>query len=78
MTRANLSLIPLSVANLCLDCEMITATRDRCVSCGSAALLNLAKTLSRNDSVELRAAGPEFAPVTLGAPARYGDYLQST
>jgi hypothetical protein len=47
------SLIPLQLASLCLDCEMITSAHGRCIACGSVALLNIAKTLSHPHNVQL-------------------------
>lgn len=47
MKNSNLSFVPLSQASLCLDCEMITAAAKSCTTCGSAALLNIARALSR-------------------------------
>jgi hypothetical protein len=46
MNLTKLSLIPLQQASLCLDCETITAAHTHCFACGSAALLNLARTLN--------------------------------
>jgi hypothetical protein len=46
MNTSEVSLVPLQQANLCLDCEMITAAHTHCFACGSAALLNLARTLN--------------------------------
>jgi hypothetical protein len=46
MNTSEVSLVPLQQANLCLDCEMITAARTNCFACGSAALLNLARALN--------------------------------
>jgi hypothetical protein len=46
MNFTKLSLIPLQKASLCLDCETITAAHTHCFACGSAALLNLARTLN--------------------------------
>jgi hypothetical protein len=46
MNVSELNLVPLQHASLCMDCEMITAAHTHCCACGSAALLNLAKTLN--------------------------------
>jgi hypothetical protein len=46
MNVSKLSLVPLQRASLCLDCEIITAAHTHCLACGSAALLNLARTLN--------------------------------
>ncbi len=38
--------IPLSLAKLCVNCSMITAsTGERCAVCGSASLINLGAAL---------------------------------
>jgi hypothetical protein len=47
MNKSNPSLIPLQRASLCLDCEVITPAQKSCLACGSAALLNVARALSR-------------------------------
>jgi hypothetical protein len=47
MNISNLGLVPLRQASLCLDCEMITAAHTNCAACGSSALLNVARALSR-------------------------------
>jgi hypothetical protein len=46
MNVSELNLVPLQHASLCMDCEMITAAHTHCCACGSAALLNLARTLN--------------------------------
>jgi hypothetical protein len=46
MNTSTLSLVPLQQASLCLDCDMITPAHTHCSACGSAALLNLARTLN--------------------------------
>jgi len=46
MNVSKLSHVPLQHASLCMDCEMITAAHTHCCACGSAALLNLARTLN--------------------------------
>lgn len=46
MKTLELDLVPLRQANLCLDCDMITAAQTHCLACGSVALLSLAKTLN--------------------------------
>lgn len=44
----NESLIPLSLATLCLDCEFISSARgSNCPACGGAALFSLARLLNR-------------------------------
>ena len=54
MNVTKLSLVPLQHASLCMDCEMITVAHTHCSACGSAALLNLARTLN---------GGEDFAPI---------------
>lgn len=49
MNASRPSLVPLQHASLCMDCEMITAAHTHCSACGSAALLNLARTLNGGD-----------------------------
>jgi hypothetical protein len=51
MNFAKFSLVPFQQASLCLDCEMITAAHTHCFVCGSAALLNLARTLDGAESI---------------------------
>src|SRR5271154_3061985 len=46
MNTSEFSLVPLQQASLCLDCEMITSAHTHCLACGSAALMNLARTLN--------------------------------
>ena len=41
--------IPLQLATLCMDCNMITASTTDCLVCGSAALLNLARVMNREN-----------------------------
>jgi hypothetical protein len=48
MNASNLSFIPLRQASLCLDCEVITLGHTRCMACGSSALLNVDRALSRH------------------------------
>lgn len=50
MNTADLNLVPLKLATLCLDCETITAGHMHCHACGSRALLNIARALSRPSS----------------------------
>jgi hypothetical protein len=62
MNSTKLSIVPFRQASLCLDCDMITAAHTHCFVCGSAALLNLARTLNGEDDdavmPALFAAGP--------------------
>lgn len=53
MNVSKLSLVPLQRASLCLDCEIITAAHTHCLACGSAALLNLARTLNGDDATPM-------------------------
>jgi len=46
VNHSNISLVPLQQANLCLDCEAITAAHTNCLCCGSQALLNIARILN--------------------------------
>ena len=56
MNTSELSLVPLQQANLCLDCEMITASQTRCFACGSVALMSLARALNGKSSYSKPAA----------------------
>ena len=47
MKTSNPSVVPLRQASLCLDCEMITVAPTSCPACGSVALLNVSRALSR-------------------------------
>jgi hypothetical protein len=79
MKSSKLSLIPLQLASLCLDCDMITPAHGRCVACGSVALLNVARTLSRPGAIHLpRVDNQAVAHIAYSRVARYGDFLQST
>lgn len=46
MNGTTTSLVPLQHANLCMDCETITAAHTNCLACGSKALLNIAQVLN--------------------------------
>jgi hypothetical protein len=79
MNSSKLSVVPLKLASLCLDCEAITAAQGRCVACGSVALLNIARTLSRPSAIQI----PQVNNLAVAhAPSRravrYGDFLHST
>lgn len=79
MNSSKLSLVPLQLASLCLDCEMITPAHGRCIACGSAALLNVARTLSRSSTIHVHGSVTLPVPhMASGKIARYGDFLQST
>ena len=47
-----LDVVPLNRAILCANCEMISAAPGHCPVCGSAAVLNLAKILNREEKQE--------------------------
>lgn len=79
MNSSGSSLVPLQLASLCLDCEMITPTRGRCTACGSVALLNVARMLSRPGAIQFSSGRNQTAPhVPSSRFAGYGDFLQST
>jgi hypothetical protein len=68
MNIEKISLVPLQQAFLCMDCEMITAANSRCIACGSAALLNVAKALNGDEYAE--PMQPELVTVA-SVPARH-------
>lgn len=68
MNVAEFSLVPLQKASLCMDCDMITAGHTHCLACGSAALLNLARTLNGETYNDL--APQMAAKVSQGSGAR--------
>lgn len=78
MNISNLGFVPLQQANLCLDCETITAAHTNCSACGSGALLNVARALNRPGYPGL--PYPEETAVTEipTKPARPRDFFQST
>jgi hypothetical protein len=79
VNSANLSLIPLQIASLCLDCEMITPAHSRCSACGSVALLSIAKTLSHPRVVELsRESDLVISDIASVQVTCHGNFLQST
>jgi len=57
MNVTKLSLVPLQQANLCLDCDMITAAHTHCCACGSVALLNIARTLNGEEYTRMAPQG---------------------
>jgi len=67
------SFVPLQQASLCLDCDVISAAHTRCLACGSQALLNVARALSRPNH-----AGFLRAPMAASSQRKIGDFLQST
>lgn len=78
MNSSTESLIPLQTANLCLDCETITAAHSRCVACGSVALLNVARALSRPSARQFSAGNGRPMQIVPTQVVRSGDFLQST
>ncbi|HYA24124.1 MAG TPA: hypothetical protein VEF05_08180 [Terriglobales bacterium] len=80
MKASNVSFVPLQLASLCLDCELITpAPQGRCMACGSVAVLGIARTLNQRAMKRApRSDDPVFANVTSRHPVSYGDFLHST
>ena len=78
MNSSGSSVVPLQLASLCLDCEMITPTCGRCIACGSVALLNVARMLSRPGAIQFSSSGSQAVPQVSSRLAGYGDFLQST
>lgn len=55
MHQSPVEVIPLEVAVLCVDCEMVTQSKQgHCLHCGSFSLLNLAGILNRETGGEPR------------------------
>lgn len=52
MNSSRLNFVALRQASLCMDCDLITEAHTRCFACGSAALLNVAKALSGDESAD--------------------------
>lgn len=78
MNALSLSFVPLQQANLCLDCEMVTAAHTNCPACGSVALLSISRALARPGYAGLRHA-TNTAVTTMSAKcAHQGDFLHST
>jgi hypothetical protein len=78
MKASKISLIPLRLASLCLDCDVITPAQGRCLACGSVALMNLARTLNEP---EIEQNPRPNALVLAQVPHRrvgWGDFLHST
>jgi hypothetical protein len=77
--KTKASLVPLQLATLCLDCEMITPAQGTCLACGSGALLNLARALNEPGAKRNpHAREPALAQIVSRHPVRYGDFLHST
>jgi hypothetical protein len=64
MNVSKLSLVPLQRASLCLDCEIITVAHTHCLACGSAALLNLARTLNGDDATSMHSGLAEVVSIS--------------
>lgn len=74
MNSSKLSLVPLQLASLCLDCEMIAPAHGRCIACGSVALLTIARTLSRPGAIQLpRGDNLAVDHIAASQVARYGE-----
>ena len=79
MNSSKHSLVPLQAASLCLDCEIITAAHGRCIACGSAALLNIARALNRPSSRRFSPEPqPSIAQIVSTQVVRSGHFLHST
>jgi len=52
MNASKISAVPLQHANLCMDCEAITAAPTNCLACGSRALLSIARVLNQRALAE--------------------------
>lgn len=78
MKTPKISVIPLQLASLCLDCEMITPASGRCMACGSGALLNVARTLSEPEIKQTPSRNTALLAHVAGTRAGYGDFLHST
>jgi hypothetical protein len=79
MNSSKLSSVPLQFASLCLDCEFITCANGRCLSCGSSALLSLARMLNGETRMPLREPRAETVPPpNPSVAARSVNFFQST
>lgn len=72
MNTPNFSLVPLQHANLCLDCETITAARANCPACGSGALLNVARALSGTENAHFSGSHTTITDTPVGRRNRQG------
>ena len=62
-------LVPLREANLCIDCDTITAAHTTCLACGSKALLNIAQVLdNRRPSGLVHEDGPSVLQISAPRP----------
>jgi len=77
MADANVSLVPLQHAVLCLDCETITAAHRNCIACGSTALLSIARALS-GPVAEDTCYGDHVAIAARSARSTERDFIHST
>ena len=75
MNSEHPNLVPLQHASLCLDCDVISASRTNCLACGSRALMSIARTLGWLDYAAFPSTRGVIRP---GAPGRAGDFLHST
>jgi len=78
MKASKISLVPLRLANLCLDCEMITPAQSQCMACGSTALMNLARTLSQSEVKHDPRNNAAVLTHVAARRVRFGDFLHST
>jgi hypothetical protein len=80
MNTSELNIVPLQLASLCLDCEMITSGRANCFACGSAALLDIARALDGDKHgsrvPRKRAAGHKYVWSARAGSCRYDSVLQ--
>jgi hypothetical protein len=67
VNTAKLNLVPFQQAGLCLDCETISASHSSCLVCGSSALLNIARVLSRHRASSVSQA-EKITAIPLPAP----------
>jgi hypothetical protein len=79
MNTSNVGLVPLQQASLCLDYEAIAASHAKCPACGSGALLNVARALSRPDYAGLLCpTNLAIAEIPRKRINRYSDFCHST
>lgn len=78
MSSTNLSSVPLHLATLCLDCEMITPAQTRCVSCGSVAVMSVARTLNGPRAAHFSCNDGAVARLASNHVASCGNFMGST
>jgi hypothetical protein len=78
MNISSVSFVPLKQANLCVDCDMITAINTRCPACGSIALLNLDRALARSGYCGLNYPSDATVSTISDHRVRQGDFVHST